>query len=266
MPKTPSPDNLYLGAGSVYFDRFDSSGESTGLRHLGNVDTFEISMTVETSEKKNAMDGTKSTYAEVITGMTAELSATLTEYVPENVALAIMGEAAQFTQTATQTVTDRDFGPVDANVKFDMWYEVGALNPTVTTVKQGVATLNADAWELKAETGMIRLKSEYSGAGAAQEGTALSWSGSIPAITGSQDKFVVQAMTTGSVKGRIRYISADNQNQGPRVMVDIWSCGLNPDGAFGLITDDFGTFNIKGKVYADTTRPAGKQYFEVVYL
>ena len=262
---TPSPENLYLGAGSVFFDRFDNAGKSTGLRHLGNVDTFEINMSIETSEKKNAMDGTKATYAEIVTGMTAEVSMTMTEYVPENVALAVMGDSAVFTQELT-TVTDKIFGPAADNVKLDVWYDLECIDPDVTSIKQGVSPLNPDAYELKPESGMVRLRSEYDGAGAAEEGMALTWTGTAPAITPQQGKVAVQGMTTGSLKGRIHYESAENQVQGPRVLVDIWVCGLNPEGALGLITEDFGTFNLKGKVYADTSRPAGEQYFRVIYL
>jgi len=250
----------------VFFDRFDADGKSTGLRHLGNVDTFEINMTIEKSEKKNAMDGTKATYAEIVTGMNAEVTMTITEYVPENVALAVMGEASQFVQSAVPAFTDRAFGPAAGSVKLDVFYDLGYLNPTVTAIKQGSATLNADAYELRLESGLVRLRSEYTGAGAATAGGgALTWSGSAPAITATAGKQIVQGMTTGSLKGRLHYESAANQVQGPRVLVDVWICGLNPEGALGLITEDFGTFQLKGKIYADTSRPVSAQYFRVIY-
>lgn len=265
MKPTPSSENLYLGAGSVFFDRFDANGASTGLRHLGNVDTFEITNTVETKEKKNAMDGAKATYAEVVTGSTSELSMTLTEFTKENIALATLGNEAVYTQEEVTTVTDQAVGPA-ANVKLDVWYDLGALNPTVTTVKQGTSTLDPDAYELNAEAGMIRLLSSYTGENKAVEGEAITWSGSIPAITEAEGMYVVQGLAAGSIKGRVRYISAENQTQGPRVMVDVWICGLNPDGALGLIAEDFGSFNMKGKVYADMSKPKGQQYYRVLYL
>ncbi len=261
----PNSNNLYLGAGSVYFDRF-ISGSSTGLRHMGNVDTFEINNTVETKEKKNAMDGSKATYAEVITGSAAELSMVLTEYTKENLALAILGADAAFTQSAEETVADRSVGPAAAQVKYDIWYDLGALNPTVTAVKQGETTLNASAYEINAEAGMIRMLSSYTGENKGTEGVAITWSGSVPAIAGSAGKAVMYGLAAGGIKGRVRYISASNQVQGPRMIVDVWICGLNPDGALGLITEDFGSFTLKGKVYADTTKPAGQQYYRVIML
>lgn len=266
MKPTPSSENLYLGAGSVFFDRFDGSGASMGLRHLGNVDTFEITNTVETKEKKNAMDGSKATYAEVVTGSAAELSMGLTEFTKENLALATLGVDGVYTQAAEAAVTDRPVGPAAASVKLDVWYDLGALNPTVSTVKQGATSLNAGAYELNAEAGMIRLLSSYTGTNKGTEGVAITWSGSVPAIEAAAGKFMVQGLAAGSIKGRVRYVSAVNQTQGPRVMVDVWICGLNPDGALGLITDDFATFTMKGKVYADTSKPVGQRYYRIVGL
>lgn len=266
MQLAPSSENLYLGAGSVFFDRQDSAGLSTGMRHLGNVDTFELTNTVEKKEKKNAMDGTKATYAEVITGSAAELSMSLTEFTPENIALATLGNAAIFTQTADAAVVDEPVGPVAANVALNVWFDMGAVNPTVTAVKQGATTLDKDAYELNAEAGMLRLLSSYTGANKAEAGTAVTWSGSIPAILNTAGRRLVQGLASGTIKGRIRYISATNQTQGPRVVVDIWICGLNPDGALGLIGEDFAAWSMKGKVYADTSKTVGERYYRVLYL
>jgi hypothetical protein len=266
MSLAPNSENLYLGAGSVYFDRLDAAGLSTGLRHLGNVDTFELTNSVEVKEKKNAMDGLRATYAEVPIGSSSEVNMAVTEFTKENLALALIGAEAELIQAADAAVADRPVGPVAANVKLDVWFDMGCLNPTVTAVKQGVTTLDEDAYEVDAEAGIMRLLSSYTGADKAVPATAVTWSGSIPAILNTAGRWTVQALATASLKGRVRYISAANQTQGPRIMVDIWICGLNPDGALGLITEDFGSFNLKGKVYADTTKPVGQQYYKITSL
>jgi hypothetical protein len=266
MKLAPSSENLLLGAGNVYFDRFDSNNASTGLRHLGLVDSFGITHSVETVEKKNAMDGAKATYAEVVTGSAAELAAVLTEFTPENLALAMMGVDGVFTQTANAAVADQAVGPAAASVKLDVWYDMGCLNPTVSAVKQGATTLNPAAYELKAEAGMIRLLSSYTGVDKGVVSTAITWSGSVPAIAAADKKQLVYGLASGTIKGRLRYIAATNQTQGPRMMVDVWICGLTPDGELGFISDDFATFNLKGKVYADTSKPAGQQYYRALYL
>jgi hypothetical protein len=267
MGLAPNAQNLYLGAGSVYFDRFDANGNSTGLRHLGNVDTFEITTSVEVKEKKNAMDGLRATYAEVPIGSSAELNMAITEFTKENIALAVIGADTVLTQAAVATVTDRAVGPATAgDVQLDKWYEIGAYDVTVSAVKQGATTLNASAYTLDLAAGLIRLNSSYTGTNKAVAGTLITWSGSVPEIAAADDRWTVQALSTSSIRGHVKYVSAPNQTMGPRVAVDVWLCGLNPDGALGLITEDFGTFNLKGKVYADTSKAVGEQYFRIVKL
>jgi len=262
----PSSDNLYVGAGSVYFDRFDANGLSTGLRHMGNADTMELTNTADKKEKKNAMDGTKATYAEVTVGTASEISIALSEFTKENLALSLMGNVSALVQAANAAVADQPVGPVAVNVMLDVWYDLGVLNPIVTTIKQGAAALNAAAYEVNAEAGMFRLLSSYVGAGKATAATAITWSGSIPAIDAEDGRHVIQGLTDGNIKGRLRYISADNQSSGPRLMVDVWVVGLNPDGALSLIGEDFANMTLKGKVYADTTKPVGQRYFRAIYL
>lgn len=264
---TPNSNNLDLGAGEVWFDRFDANGKVTGMRHLGNVDTFELTFAVDKKEKKNAMDGAKATYAEVNVGSSAEVSMVLSEYTKENLALAMLGTSGYFTQAADAAVVDRPVGPdVAANVQLDTLLDLGCFNPTVTAVKQGVTTLAPDAYVVDAEAGTIKLLSSYTGVDAAVAGTLVTWSGSIPAIVAGDKKWKVQALATGIIKGRLRYKSAANQVAGPRKVVDVWIVGLAPDGAMGLITEDFGTFTLKGKVYADTTKAVGEQYCRTIAL
>ena len=190
----------------------------------------------------------------------------VTEFVKENLALAMMGQDSEFTQTAQGTVTDQPVGPAAAKVELDKWYDMECINPTVTSVEQDATTLDPQAYEIDAEAGMIRLLSSYQGSNSAVAGVAIVWSGSIPEIAAGDNRWIVQAMTDGVIKGRLRFMSAQNQSSGPRVMVDIWIVGLNPEGALGMITEDFGTFTLKGKVYADTSKAVGEQYYRMINL
>jgi hypothetical protein len=267
---TPNPANLYLGAGEVWFDRFDASGNPTDiLRHLGNVDTLALTPTVDTIVKKSAMSGARGILAEVPTASELEVSLAMSEFESNNIALALIGSEAAFLQTAEATVTDRS---ISASLVLDVWYNLktvdgkAAFNPTVTAFKQGATTLNAAAYEYRAEAGMVKFLSSYVGTNNAQAGLATTWTGSIPVFNAASNKRVVQALAVGIVKGRLRYISASDQAQGPRIVVDVWKCTLSPDGDIALIGEDFGTFNLKGKVALDASKPVGSQYVQVMYL
>jgi len=102
---TPSPKNLLMGAGPIYFDRFDDDGSSTGLRNIGSTDDFKFKTEVTKVTKKSSLDKARRTYAQAVKEIGATGSVTLTEFDPANLALALYGEEGVITQTA-QEITD----------------------------------------------------------------------------------------------------------------------------------------------------------------
>ncbi|WP_371380903.1 hypothetical protein [Sporomusa aerivorans] len=102
---TPSPKNLLLGAGPIYFDRLDDDGNSTGLRNIGSTDDFKFKTEVTKVTKKSSLDKARRTYAEAVKEIGATGSITMTEFDPANLALALYGEEGVITQEA-QEITD----------------------------------------------------------------------------------------------------------------------------------------------------------------
>jgi len=258
---TPDANNLYIGAGDVYFDRFDVNGAATGLRHLGNSEMLDLTPAVVTKEKLSSMDGTRGLYREIAVSASCELTVKIDEYAPENLALALLGTNATLTQTAAPALTDQ---PINGGVALalDVYYDLGYLNAAVTAVKQGATPLDPAAYTVQTETGMIKLNSKYAGANPATAAIT-TWSGSAPAIAATANRSVIQALSTTSVLGRLRYIGAANQATGPRLLADFWRVQLNPDGSFPLISEDYGQFSLKGKVQLDLTKAVGARYFQL---
>lgn len=101
---TPSAKNLLLGAGPLYFDRW-ADGNSTGLRHLGNVEEFKFKTDVSKVTKKSSMSAARRTYAEAAKEINPTGSLTMDEFDPANLALALFGEDGVITQIA-KTITN----------------------------------------------------------------------------------------------------------------------------------------------------------------
>jgi hypothetical protein len=258
---TPNSNNMYLGAGELFFDRFDANGNPTGLRHLGNVDAFTTTGKEEVVDKKSAMTGLRTLLAEVPKGFTLEIGIEASEWDPNNVALATLGTVSPFTQAANPTIAA---GAINGGVAIalDTWYDLGSLNVTITDVKQGATTLNAAAYIVKTDVGMIAFLSSYTGPNAATAAIT-TWDGSCAAVTA---KSVVKALSVSKIQGHLRYVSALDQANGPRVKVDVWKVNLYPDGDLGFIAEDFSNFKLKGNALADLTRAVGDQYMTVQYL
>ncbi|AJQ26917.1 hypothetical protein [Pelosinus fermentans] len=105
---TPSAKNMLLGAGKVFFDRWDNDGNPTGIRHLGNVPTFELNEEVTKITKKQSMYAAKTTYLEVVSEIKSTANITLEEFTPENLAMAFLGEEGVLLQT-DESVSDEAY-------------------------------------------------------------------------------------------------------------------------------------------------------------
>ncbi|HML33854.1 hypothetical protein [Sporomusa sphaeroides] len=92
-------EDLMLGAGTIYFERFDRQGQPTGiLHHCGNVDAFNLTTEVTTVAKNSSMNRARELMAEVTTQVAARIAMTFTEYDPVNLSLGLYGEAGVETQ------------------------------------------------------------------------------------------------------------------------------------------------------------------------
>jgi hypothetical protein len=247
-------DRNYVGAGHVLFNRFDAEGEPTGYRHLRNVDTLNLATTVTKIEKKSAMDGARQILKEVVTGTEAEVTLVLSEYDRENLALAFRGDTAAFTQEADPGLSDQEINGGEA-LSFDVWYDLGKELLTDVVINQDGSplTLNTD-YLLDAEVGMVCILSTGEGVEA-----VTTWDGDAAAI----DSVTVRGLNTGKILGALRFISAANQAAGPRFKADIHLVELAPDGELPFISEEFGSFTLKGKAQKDAAKPLGEEFFTV---
>ncbi len=134
---TPSKENLMLGKGKVFFDRF-VNGMPTGKRHLGNCTALNLSTTTEKKDKYSSMQKESILYASVITQVGASAKITLDEYDRENLALALLGESAVVQQAAQSGLST-----TIADVVPGHFYELGHFD--VSNVAIGGATPSAAA-------------------------------------------------------------------------------------------------------------------------
>jgi hypothetical protein len=255
---TPDSGNLSLGAGEVLFARgFQSDLAKREYRHLGNVESLAITTTVETIEKKSSMDGARGVYKQAVIGSEAEVALVLSEYDPENLALALLGDTASYSQASGGPTTGQSINN-GAALKFDRWYYLGYKQVTVTAVKQGANTgvLGTD-YELNTELGLIKIKS-----GGIFTESVTTWDGSRAAIAST----IVRGLSVGSIEGSLKYFSAANQAAGPRWEVEIHKVTITPDGELAFISEEFGTFTLRGKAQKDTTKLAGEQFFTALKL
>lgn len=240
MPSSAQGANVYLGRGKIFFDRFDTAGASTGLRFVGTASQVNISQSPEVLELQDFSQASAPTLKRVVTKDPIEISIKLHEFVKENVALALLGVEATYTQAGT-AVTGESLGAV----KKDRIYKLANRQVSSVVVKKGVTTLVAgtDYDVLDAAVGLIYIRP---GSVTVVDGDTLTADYSRAAIT-AMDK--VQGGQQPLIEGRLLYVG--DPAAGPSWDYDFWKVQISPDGDLALIGTDYGELNLKGLVISD---------------
>lgn len=257
MTLNPSPDNLLIGKGSVYFKRNDETNPH--FRHLGNVDTLEITTEDDVLEKRSSMEAGAPLYKSVTRSRTPQFRLTMDEFNAENLALILMGDVANSAaQTATPVVDEE----LTDNVALGGYYRTAKLGP-VTGV-----TLEADGYTLilgtdyrivNAALGLIQIL-EDSPTVVGGETLTISYTPTAYASGVTQ----VRGGTKNDIEGSLLFIG--DPTVGPQQMVEVWRISMRPDGALGLISEDFAQMAIVGKVLSDKTNHPTAPYYLVTQL
>lgn len=252
----PSSENLLLGKGQVLFDRFDVNGVSTGFKHLGNVETFELTTTDDKVQKFSSMAAGAPLYKEVNRRRAAVLNITGDEFHPENMALVTMGDVSTLVQPATAVVAE-----AVAAVTFPGTYfttkKLGPISAVVVKFGATPGVLGTDYAIINANVGLIRIL----------PGTALTGAVTIDYtptayVSGSGPK-VVAGGTAGVIQGAIKFIG--DPSTGPDMIVDVWRANMAPNGAVGLISDDFATLQMTAAILDDSLNHPGTPLYQIVY-
>lgn len=158
----PASNNIVLGAGYLYFDKFDADGNRTGERYLGDTPGFEIDVQSTNLEVFDSDGPIAEKIRDIATQVNRTANIVCRNISSENLALFLIGEATTIDQ-GTSPVTDERI-----TVQTGQWYQLGQSDTdpvgvrdvssvSVTTDPDGAAgsaTLGDD-YTVDAETGRL---------------------------------------------------------------------------------------------------------------
>ena len=233
---------LLLGRGKLFFDRFDAAGTPTGLRFMGECDKLEMNPSATTKEYFGMTKKASTKLAQNIIKQTHELDIQMKEYTPENMALALLGDSASFSQTLA-TVLDE---PLTTKALPGYVYQTAKRNLSAVTCKTGSTSLVAgtDYEVLDATLGLIQV---LPGTTALDGTKPLNVSYTAGAVTAAQQ---IKGGTQNKIEGKMVFIG-DPVN-GPAMDVQLWRVRFQPAGALAFINDDYGAIPLKGEVMDDS--------------
>lgn len=261
-PLVAAPDsgNLLLGKGKVYFNRKSTTGTYQGYRHLGNVERFELTTNDDVLEKYSSMSAAAPLYKQVTRRRTVTLNLTLNEFDPENVALVLMGSVISGTQAATPVVDET----VSTNTLVGRSYRFSKLGPhTAITAKKSpstVLTAGTDYVIDDANLGIIRVLSNA----VLTDGSTLLVSYTPTSYTGPTAIKTIEGGTLTLIEGAVLFVP--DPTLGPKQMVEVWSVSSRPDGAIGLISDDYADAGLVMAVQDDSVNHPTSPLYRVTYL
>lgn len=237
MPSAANGDNLYIGRGKFYFDRFDPTTLlPTGVRRfVGEVDKGDISISSTNKSRYTTTKATNNKIASIDIQQTHTIALDLMEYTPDNVALALLGTATTFTQTVT---------PVTAEALAST-YSIGDIlqlkgrNPAslVLTGSSSALVLGTDYEIEDLKLGLVRMLTA---------GTTLT-----AAYTpGTPTKQRIAAGQNAAIYGRLIFVGDPTSGLG--FDVEIWKVKFMSSGVYSLLADDFAKMSLTGEILDDS--------------
>jgi hypothetical protein len=240
------PVNYYSAQGVLYLTKRDSSGNPTAYRDIGNAPKIELAPTVERKEHKESRSGQRLIDKILTTVKKAELRVTLEDIKKANLELLLAGTQVTLTG-GSYTSGSPDILPSGLVAKDIV--RLSKPNVSALTIVDSAGTpvtlvLNTDYEVIDAAHGLIRILSV---AGKTQPFKAQYTYASTDEVTmysGSDDNewmvYVALLNTEPATDQRLGF-------ECQRVIFD-------PATLMSLISDDHGTFDIKGTVLRDPVR------------
>lgn len=253
--EAPQAQDLLLGRGKVYFDRFDAAGVATGEVFLGNVSEIAIGLNVERAQKYSNMDAAGGLLRSVVTRQTPTVALSFDEFNPFNVALATMGEERDIVQ-AGQAITGEQL-TADGTVRKGRQYALAEEDVSAVTVTQDpggtpVVLVEDTDYELDALRGLIRF---LNSSPTLDEADVIE----VDYTSGATTLNTVAGVTKGKIEGQLRFIG--DPPSGTKWDVVIWKVDLTPNGDMGLISDDFATMPLIGEIQQDSTNHPDEPFY-----
>jgi hypothetical protein len=247
-------ENLKLGRGALFLAPWSGStppSADTLGEFIGNITSLELSSENETREKYSSTEQSSPLLDSRVIRQAYEMVASLDEHTLTNLKLFMSGDATTVNQSATtsgsKTLNDVELGQT---------YYIGARNVTNVAVKKGTTTKTAGTdYLLDATLGLLTILST----GTLVSGDDLTVTYHCPAATIQK----VRGGTTVSPTYKLTFQADDANADGDAAKdrLTVWKVSVNPDGAYGLISDDYAQFGLRFKLLSDSTNHPTEPFF-----
>jgi len=263
----------FLGSGRLLVGLNDGDGVFQGYLDVGNAKSFAIKGI--STEKKEVIGMRPENFGAVIDSVVTKKSQTLgfvlTDINRKNLALAMMGSDADFTQNAgnnTATPQELDVPVLDNWYQMELSAGVPVYNldpetpPVVTTNATPPVTL--DEWDAENETGDYEIDYVHGlikplSTGNISAADTILIGATALAIT---EGFQVIGDSLVELNGKLLLLGED-QNLGRKVRLEIFSANLTPEGDQAWISTEYTELSFSGNIKYDAVAEGTYQYTDL---
>lgn len=238
-------EESFLGSGDLQLAVY-KDGVLLGERDVGNASQFVINP--PTLEKKELIGMRRANYSQtiksVITKTEQELKFTLTDINRKNLALAMFGEDAVFTQAAGTATEESITARLDAWSKLEnrKIVDTAGSKPVVTNADASVTYVEDTHYLVDYQVGRIQALS----GGTITEGQELKVTYGYQAI---EDGWKVASNKVSQFECFLRLIGRDQANNRDCEVV-VYKAQIEPAGDINWLTEDFNTLEFNGTILA----------------
>ncbi|HIP79462.1 MAG TPA: hypothetical protein EYH07_13505 [Kiloniellaceae bacterium] len=235
------PHNYFSFQGQVMLA--DNAAANSDPRLLGNVATLELSLNAETIDHYESQTGRRSLDLQMVKTLSAEISLTLEEWTPDNLAFALWGSRADVTAGSVSGETVGGASP-STGVPYQL-DNMNVSNVVLTDSAGTPATLaEGTHYTLDARFGRI---------------TFLDLAGlttPIQAAYSYAGRIDVALFTQPMKEYRLLFHGVDTLQGDRPVRVELYRTSFNPIQGLPLINEEIGQMEMSGALLADLSRPS----------
>jgi hypothetical protein len=210
------------------------NGVVGAMRELGNVPDFTLEITADKIEHTESMSGDDTTDLVLYNTTAVTFSGTLEQIDKDNLAYILSGKNVE---VQTKAVADRDLGAVTKGQKIKL-EGFNLKTPTVTDGESTPVAIDPSKYKLDATYGTIEFLDD------------------LPKVVVGYTTGVVTHTTIASDFGQeyaLFFEGIDKISQ-DKVFLALHRTVKSPDSTFGLIHEEFGSYEINGDALGDLTK------------
>lgn len=235
-------ENLKLGRGALLLAPWTGGVPDTAYQKVGNITSLELSWEIEELKKKSSTQASSPVIAQAVLSQELSLVASCDEHTKENLQRFFFGTVAAANQAADSSEVKNFTDVVTGKV-----YDIGFRNITLISILKGSVALVANTdYVIYTTQGYIEFKD-----------SATISDGDDVALTFSRPVVSVDHIRIGRVSEQIASLRflADDSNQSGAGAQDVHvfhKVQVTPDGAYQLISDEYGPFSLRFLVLDDS--------------